>query len=69
MNADVVLRRYEVETDHGVIIIMGTDEQDARLMAEKAGYKTYSAKLIVTQPKEHIRDYINWCKEIGVEPC
>lgn len=63
------LHRYEVMTDYGMVVIVGTDEADARVMAEKAGFMTYSANLIVTLKPEHVTDYIDWCNQMGVEPC
>ncbi len=66
---DEILQHYEVETNHGNIIIVGTDADDARVMAEKAGFATFSAKLIVTPEPEHLPDYIDWCKQMGFEPC
>jgi len=66
---ETILHRYEVETNHGAIVIVGTDEADARVMAEKAGFVTYSAKLVETPKPEHQPDYINWCNQMEIEPC
>lgn len=63
------LKKYNVETNHGMVVIVGTDEQDARTMAEKAGYKTFSASVIIEEKKEQSVDYLTWCKETGIEPC
>ena len=63
------LKKYNVETNHGTVIIVGTDEQDARTMAEKAGYKTFSASVIVEEKTEQSGDYLSWCKKMGIEPC
>ena len=53
-----ILYRYEVETNHGTIIIVGTDEADARVMAEKAGFVTFSAKKL--PPIQPISGSFEW---------
>ncbi len=66
---DITLEKYNVETNHGVIVIVGTDESDAMVMAEKAGFKTFSATIAVEEKKPEIDSYLTWCKKMGIEPC